>query len=264
MKKTVYIDGNFILKSGVFHGLNFIMYSDDKNKEEYDDIISCNKDGMYEVTEDGGSMFTTYYVKGGITMYGENGSTIVFFKKEHEQTFAKYKEIQSKILQLLEESIIPEDCKNYFYQQQYISLFANLEYFLYGTFMWETCQSYENYKKIVDIFATDKFKFNKAIKSIFKGEHNILQEKTFLAQTNYIIYHNKEQINTIFYTAFDINIDLSCLDYEIDIRQDIVHRVGYNKKGDYVQITKDDILALNDKIDKLLEDITLKINQRKR
>ena len=85
-----------------------------------------------------------------------------------------------------------------------------------------------------------------------------------MAQTNYIIYHNKEQINTIFYTAFDINVDLSCLDYEIDIRQDIVHRVGYNKKGDNVQITKDDILALNDKIDKLVEDITLKINQRKR
>ena len=115
-----------------------------------------------------------------------------------------------------------------------------------------------------EFFATDKFKFNKAIKSIFKGEHNILQEKTFLSQTNYIIYHNKEQIKTIFYTAFDINVDLSCLDYEIDIRQDIVHRVGYNKKGDNVQITKDDILALNDKIDKLVEDITLKIKQRKK
>jgi len=48
------------------------------------------------------------------------------------------------------------------------------------------------------------------------------------------------------------------------MRQDIVHRVGYNEKGDYVQITKEDVLALNDKIDKLVEDITLKINQRKR
>jgi len=130
MKKTVYIDGNLLVKSGIFHGLNFIMYSDEKYKNLCDGIISCNENGVYEVTEDGGSMFSTYYVKGGITMYGENGSTIACFKKEHEQTYAKYKEIQSKILQLLEEAIIPEDCKNYFYQQQYISLFANLEYFL--------------------------------------------------------------------------------------------------------------------------------------
>lgn len=49
------------------------MYADEKFREEADEIIPCNEKEIYEVAEDGGSMFTEYYVKGGITMYGENG-----------------------------------------------------------------------------------------------------------------------------------------------------------------------------------------------
>ena len=127
MGKKVYIDGNFLLKSGVFYGLDFCMYADESFKDATDEHLNSNEDGIYEVTEDGGSMFDTYFVKGGITMYGENGSTIIFFKNEHEHTYAKYKKIKEQITQLLEEAIVPQNCKNYFYQQQYISLFSNLE-----------------------------------------------------------------------------------------------------------------------------------------
>ena len=260
MKKAIYIDGNLLVKKGVFHGLNFIMYSGDKNKEEYDDIISCNKDGIYEVTEDGGSMFTTYYVKGGITTYGGNGSTIVWFKKEHEQTFSKYKDIQRKILLLLEEAIIPEDCKNYFYQQQYISLFANLEYFLYGTFIWETCQCYESYDKVLKAHLS--FLEYKEAKHILRGEHCILQEMTFVEQAKHAVYHNTNQVSKLYENAFGITIDLDSFKKERDIRHDIVHRAGYTINGFFVQITKKDVIALKDKIDKLVEDITLKIKQR--
>ena len=127
MTKKIYIDGNLLLKSGVFFGLNFCMYFDDSYQDKVDKTISCNKDGIYEVNNDGGAMFTEYYLKGGITMYGGNGSTIKSFKEDHEQTYIKYKHIQEQIILLLESSIIQDKCKNYFYQQQYISLIANLE-----------------------------------------------------------------------------------------------------------------------------------------
>lgn len=257
MKKAIYIDGNLLVKKGIFHGLNFIMYSDEKYKNLCDDFISCNENGVYEVTENAGSMFTTYYVKGGITMYGENGSSIVFFKKEHEQTYAKYKEIQRKILQLLEEAIIPENCKNYFYQQQYISIFANLEYFLYGTFIWETCQCYESYDKVLKAHLS--FLEYKEAKHILRGEHCILQEMTFVEQAKHAVYHNTNQVSQLYENAFGITIDLDSFKKERDIRHDIVHRVGC-----FVQITKKDVIALKDKIDKLVEDITLKIKQRKK
>ena len=62
MGKKVYIDGNFLLKSGVFYGLDFCMYADESFKDATDEHLNSNEDGIYEVTEDGGSMFDTYFV----------------------------------------------------------------------------------------------------------------------------------------------------------------------------------------------------------
>ena len=162
------------MKSGVFYGLHFCCYADESFKNVANECIIPNENGIYEVAEDSGSMFNTYYVKGGITMFGGNGSSIVYFKNEHERTYTKYKDIQNKIIKLLEEAVIPGECRNYFYQQQYISLFSNLEYFLYGTFMWETCQCYESYQRVLNAHLS--FLEYKEAKAILRGEHCILQE----------------------------------------------------------------------------------------
>ena len=261
MGKKVYIDGNFLLKSGVFYGLNFWMHTDESFKDTADEHWESNEDGIYEVNEDGGSMFDTYFVKGGITMYGENGSTIIFFKNEHEHTYAKYKKIKEQITQLLEEAIVPQNCKNYFYQQQYISLFANLEYFLYNTFMWEVCQCYESYQKVLPILVN--YVRDKAKKLILNGEHNILQEITFVEQVKYVTYHNATLVGKIYKAAFDMDVDLNNIEDELKIRHDIVHRAGYTKEDRLIQITKDDVMALKDKIDYLVDNIILKIEEFK-
>lgn len=261
MNNSFYIDGNLLVKNGIFHALNVIMYSDEKFKRNCDVIISCNENGVYEITENSGSMFATYYVKGGITIYGENESNILCFKKEYEQTFSKYKEIQSKIFQLIEETVIPEDCENYFYQQQFISLIGNLEYFLYGIFMWETCQSFESYRKVLPVLS--KNVRNEEIQHILKGEHCNLQEITFIQQIKSIIYHNVTKVKNIYKSSLGIDVDLGILRNEINIRHDIVHRVGYTKEGFLVQITKEDVISLNNKIDCLVNDITLKIEEKK-
>ena len=260
MKKKVYIDGNFLLKSGVFYGLNFWMNADESFKDASDEIIPC-KDDIYEVTKDGGSMFIEYYVKGGITMYGENESTIIFFKNEHERTYDKYRKIQEQIIQLLEEAIVPQNCRNFFYQQQYISLFSNLEYFLYNTFMWEVCQCYESYQKVLPILVNcvrDKTK-----KLILNGEHNILQEKTFVEQVKYVTYHNATLVGKIYKAAFNMDVDLNNIEDELKIRHDIVHRAGYTKEDRPIQITKEDVLALNEKINGLTDDLTQKIREHR-
>ena len=257
MKKKVYIDGNLLVKRGVFFGLNFCIYTDDDCKDKVDETIACNKDRIYEINNDGGSMFTEYYVKGGITMYGGNGSTIKIFKKEHEQTYTKFKYIEERIIMLLETTIIPDECKNYFYQQQYISLYANLEYFLYSTFLWETCQCHESYKRVLPILA--KYSRNSQIISILKGVQCILQEITFVEQVKYIVYHRNNKVNEIYKAAFDIDIDLSIFDEELDIRNDIVHRAGYTKDDKLIQMTKEQVISLKDKIETLVEQITQEI-----
>ena len=262
MGKKVYIDGNFLLKSGVFYGLNFFTYADDESFKDTADVhLSSNKDGIYEVTEDGGSMFDTYFVKGGITMYGGNGSTIIFFKNEHERTYVKYNKINEQIIQLLEEAIVPQNCRNYFYQQQYISLFANLEYFLYNTFMWEVCQCYGSYQKVLPVL--ENYVRDKSKKLILKGEHNISQEITFVEQVKYVTYHNATLVGKIYKAAFGMDVNLNNLEDELKIRHDIVHRVGYTKEDAPIQITKEEVMALKDKIDCLVYDITLKIKEFK-
>ena len=194
-------------------------------------------------------------------MYGENDSTIKSFKKEHEHTCAKFKQIQEQILLLLESAIIPDKCKNYFYQQQYISLFANLEYFLYGTFMWETCQCYESYQRVLNTHLN--FLEYKEAKAILRGEHCILQEKTFVEQIKYVIYHNATQVGKLYKAAFNIDVDLNTLKNEIDIRNNIVHRAGYTKEGNPILIKRDDVMELKDKIDYLVDYITVKIKELK-
>ena len=261
MGKIIYIDGNFLLKSGVFYGLHFCCYADESYKNVANECIIPNENGIYEVAEDSGSMFNTYYVKGGITMFGGNGSSIVYFKNEHERTYTKYKDIQNKIIKLLEEAVIPDECRNYFYQQQYISLFSNLEYFLYGTFMWETCQCYESYRKVLNSHLI--FLEYKEAKAILRGEHCILQEKTFVEQIKYVIYHNATQVGKLYKAAFDIDVDLNALKDEIEIRNDIVHRAGYTKEGVPILIKRDDVMALKDKIDYLVDDIIVKIEEFK-
>ena len=77
---------------------------------------------------------------------------------------------------------IQKDCKNYFYQQQYISLFANLEYFLFGTFMWETCQCYESYERVLRTIKRYVKKEDKKTRRILNGTHCIKKEIVYLKQ----------------------------------------------------------------------------------
>ena len=126
--------------------------------------------------------------------------------------------------------------------------------------MWKTCQCYESYDKVLKAHLS--FLEYKEAKDILRGEHSILQEMTFVEQVKHIVYHNSCKVKDIFKAAFNIDVDLNVLKKEIDIRHNIVHRAGYTTEDSHITITKEDVLALNDKIDKLVENITLKIKQR--
>lgn len=65
-----------------------------------------------------------------------------------------------------------------------------------------------------------------------------------------------KQVKDIFFYAFDINVDLGVLESEINMRNDITHRMGYTAKGKLVVITDSDVLALIGKIDKIVESLT--------
>ena len=127
--------------------------------------------------------------------------------------------------------------------------------------MWEVCQCYESYQKVLPILVN--YVRDKAKKLILNGEHNILQEITFVEQVKYVTYHNATLVGKIYKAAFDMDVDLNIIEDELKIRHDIVHRAGYTKEDRLIQITKDDVMALKDKIDYLVDNIILKIEEFK-
>lgn len=260
MDRLVYIDGNLLVSDGILYGLSFCAYADEKYKTIANKIIPCNEKGYYEVTNDNGSIFTQYYVKEGITIYGLDGNNIISFSKDHERTYDKYKKIQNDIINLLEKAIIPKECENYFYLQQYTSIFANLEYFLYGTLMWEICKHYDSYQRILNAHFSF-LEYDKETKHILRGEHCLLQEKTFIEQIQHIVYHNTTQVRKIFNVAFNFDVDLNIIKNELDIRHHIVHRAGYTKDDHFIVITKNQVLNLIKKIDDIVESVTININE---
>ena len=130
--------------------------------------------------------------------------------------------------------------------------------------MWETCQSYERYERALRIIKKYVREEDIQTKRILNRKHCIKQEIVFIKQIKHIVYHNSNKVKDIYKAVFNIDVNLNNLKNEIHIRHDIVHRAGYTTEDLNIVITKEDVLALNDKIDKLVEDITLKINQRKR
>ena len=84
-----------------------------------------------------------------------------------------------------------------------------------------------------------------------------------MEQVKYVTYHNATLVGKIYKAAFDMDVDLSNIEDELKIRHDIVHRAGYTKEDRQIQITKDDVMALKDKIDYLVDNITLKIEEFK-
>ena len=126
--------------------------------------------------------------------------------------------------------------------------------------MWETCQCYESYKRVLPLLAKyiDKKKKRKTYK-ILRGKHNLLQEKTFIEQVNHIVYHNYSKVKEIYKAAFNINVDLNEIKDELNIRHDIVHRAGYTKGRKQIYISKEQVISLKDKIDTIVEKITSEI-----
>ena len=96
---------------------------------------------------------------------------------------------------------------------------------------------------------------------IAKGENCLEKEKWFIEKTQNIVYHNIKQVKSIFHHAFNINVDLDVLKDEINMRNDIAHRMGYTVKGKPAIITDSDVLALIGKIDKIVENLILEIKK---
>lgn len=257
MEKKVYIDGNLVVEHGNFYSRDIAACAGEEYKVGAKIITPPN--GELRITEDDGSIFTYYYVKGEVCCYGIDDGNVYAFYSDHKITHNSYKNNIRIVERLMDEVEIPEGLKNIFYQQQFTSVFGALEYFLFDTFMWQVCNNYDIYSKVLSAHLRC-LEYNNEIKGILRGEHNIKQERVFIEQTKEIVYHNTKKVSDLFSTAFDIPVDLGVLEDHISTRNDIVHRFGHTKKGNEVHVTKEIVLSLIAKIDIIVNDISKNIN----
>ena len=255
MKNKIFIDGNVLVKNGAFFAGNCIVMYASENEKKNDKIIEVPS-GILEVEGDYGSIFNDYYIRGGLTF--DNGADVEFIFDDQERTYSIYKDCINKIERLIDESSIPDSLRSLFYQQQFSSAFSALELFLFNTFMRQVCSNYNSYNKVIRAHLRC-FERCKEDIEIAKSEECLKKEKWFIEKTQNIVYHNIKQVKDIFFNAFDINVDLGILEDEINMRNDITHRMGYTVKGKAIVITDSDVLALIGKIDKIVESLTLEI-----
>lgn len=256
MERNVYIDGNVLVKSGIFYARNFTCYASADSKEGAE-IIKCNND-IFEVKEDYGSIFTNYYVRGDFTLLDGDG---IFFKYTHEDTYCQYKKNIDVIKAMLEVTF-PKDLENLFFQQQYISVIGALELFLYNTLMRCACDNKSIYNRIlsnrlgilVSKSADDDLK-------VLRGKDCLEKEKLFIKKVQGIVYHNKKKVTPLFKTAFGIDPCLGQLKSEILTRHDLVHRMGYTVDNELVEINVKMIIMLIEKTDSIVENIASHIKE---
>lgn len=258
MIEKVYIDGNVVVDHGMFYTKKLFAQCDDSYKENAH-VISPS-DGILKITDNYGSIFTEYYVKGNVACCGvEDGNAYAFFQK-HEYAYNSYKNNIRLIERIIDEANVPEDLSNLFFQQQFVSVFGALEYFLFYTFMGQVCSNYDIYKKVLSSHLTC-LEYSREIKNKLRGEHDLEQELLFIEQTKNVVYHNTNHVSSLFSTAFDIFIDLNILENEIKTRNNIVHRFGLTKKGRETRLIKDNVLSLIAKINTIVENITKEMKE---
>lgn len=257
MIEKVYIDGTVVVEHGMFYTKRLFAQCDESYKENA--IVISPPNGMLIITDNYGSIFTEYYVKEGVACYGvEDGNAYAFFRN-HKHTHNYYKNNIRLIERLIDEVKVPDGLKNIFFQQQFVSVFGALEYFLFDTFMGQVCSNYDIYQKVLSSHLRC-LEYSSEITNKLRGEHDLEQELLFIEQTKNVVYHNTKQVSSLYLTAFDIHVGLDILENEVNTRNDIVHRFGHTKKGRETHLSKDNVLSLIAKINTIVEKIAKEMN----
>ena len=107
--------------------------------------------GCLEIIEDTGSIFDSYYVTGFMVcggILGHSKGAIAAFKDIYSFTVRDYEAGLEQVKSMLELEI-PEPNKGLFLQQQFVSVFSLMEQFLSCTFVRQTCDREDSYRRVL-------------------------------------------------------------------------------------------------------------------
>lgn len=251
MGKHIYIDGDLAVTTGDLYTRNI---SSGGTWHPDDSVIITPQNGRMEITEDTGSIFDSYYVSGSVAcggILGVSKGAIVAFGDIYDFTVQDYEAGLFQIERMLELNI-PKAQQSFFYQQQYASVFSLLEWFLTCTFVRQTCDREDSYQRVLASGELQKWS-TKKMKSVLNGSDCLQKELFYIEAANRVIYHNANRVGALFKAAFDIDVDLSVLDMQLEVRNHIAHRFGHTKDGVSVSISESSVRVLINSVDKIVK-----------
>lgn len=211
--------------------------------------------GVWEIKENTGSIFDSYYVGGFVSAGGTEVGEIKAYADIYQFTVKQYEKGLCLIRKMLE-NVPAGECGYLYCQQQYASVFSLMEQFLSCTFVKQTCDREESYHKVLDSGLLQQ-KFGK---KVLNGPDCLEKELLYIDLANRVVYHSQNMVRVLFQEAFGIDVDLSLLENELKIRNDIIHRFGHTDSGVDIDVTVDDITALITKVDGLVRETAKQIS----
>lgn len=255
MGKSILVNGALVATTGDLYSHNIIAGG---SFHPVDAEVITPPGGVLEITEDTGSIFNTYYVSGYVTAGGILGLTkgaICAFADIYEFTLRDYAD-GLRLIESMLERIPAGSCGNLYLQQQYASVFSLMEKFLSFTFVRQTCDNEDSYRRVL---ASGLLQQKYGNKDVLNGPDGLKKELKYIELANKVVYHNQKAVKSLFDAAFGIDVDLSPLEGALTVRNDIMHRFGHTIGGADIVITLEEVKRLIAAVDGIVNNTARQI-----
>lgn len=245
----VYIDGSVVVSSGIFFGKNFTV-GVGRNYLQIEKVITTDeyKDNILEITDNYGSPYVEYYIRGGLAVGGpHHGDAFFYANKSYDNLIERTTEQLDEVMELLNISLPKDSLYSLFYREQHSATMSVLENFLYCMVLREII--FDKDKLINNIrtydYKEDALNFRKHIEKTDDELFLLITEK---AST--IVYHKFWQVILLYKIIFrkDIQPYIDQIANEVRKRNNIVHRNGQELNGEIMPIDKSEVETFINKV----------------
>ena len=258
MGKVFYVNGGVFATTGNLYTRE--IYAGDSFCPEGATVYTPPS-GAIEITEDMGSIFDTYHVRDYVTSGGIDVGGIYAFKDIYDFTASSYRQNRDLLKSLFSVTLATPRQNDLYYKQLFAQVFSLFEKFLCDTFVRQTCDREESYHRVLDskILTEKRIIRSRSDIRIINGNDTLEKELLYIQAVKGIVYHRLDLVESLFFIAFGIQLDLASLNNDLIIRNDIIHRFGYSDKGKLRVLTKEDIITLFERVDTIVESIIQQI-----
>lgn len=169
--------------------------------------------------------------------------------KKHYQLLVDQLESVDMILEL----DVPEKARFSFLVMMHAHVVSTIEGYLAGAFIHQVCNSEELTRKLVESdpeFSKRKF----TLREIYQEKETL--KVTVASYLKDLIFHDLKKIKPMYETVLNHKFsDLSWLFKAVEIRHHCVHRAGYSKDGEKVDISVESIADLLNNVNDLAGEI---------